>query len=79
MKINWKTRVRSYPFWMAVFGLVGLIVTRYMGFDSGEFQDIADAVMYVLITAGIVADPNTEGFKDSELSLGYTKPKKEVK
>ena len=33
MKINWKVRLRSYPFWVAVFGFIGFIVA-----DSGVLE-----------------------------------------
>lgn len=29
MKINWKVRLQSYPFWVALFGFVGLIVKSF--------------------------------------------------
>lgn len=77
MKINWKVRLQSYPFWVAIFSLIGLIVTHYLGFDAGEYQAIVDAVLGVLIAAGVVADPTTSGYSDSQQALSYNKPRKD--
>ncbi|MBB6446439.1 phage holin [Bacillus benzoevorans] len=75
MKINWKLRVQSYPFWVAVFGLIGLIVTHYLGFDAGEYQLLIDAILGVMIAGGLVADPTTKGMSDSKQAMGYDKPR----
>jgi phi LC3 family holin len=66
--------LQSYPFWVAVFGLIGLIVTHYFGFDVGEYQLLVDAILGVMIAGGLVVDPTTKNFNDSERALKYKKP-----
>ena len=75
MKINWKVRLQSYPFWVALFGFVGLIVNNSGLIDLVEYNKYVDAFMLVLLAGGIVADPTTEGLSDSEQALNYDKPK----
>jgi phi LC3 family holin len=75
MKINWKLRLQSYPFWVAVFGLVGLIVTHYLGFDAGEYQLLVDAILSVMVAGGLIVDPTTKGMSDSQQAMGYDKPR----
>ena len=56
-------------------------VAAVFGFtlDFGELGDklltVVNAVFAVLAILGIVADPTTEGVKDSAQALTYTKPK----
>lgn len=76
-KINWKVRIKSYPFVMAVFGLIGYILVNYLGVDAGQYETIVEAIMLVLITGGIVIDPTTDGIVDSEQAQSYDKPKKD--
>ena len=75
MKINWKVRLQSYPFWVALFGFVGLIVNNSGLIDLVEYNKYVDAFMLVLLAGGIVADPTTEGLSDSEQALNYDNPK----
>jgi len=75
MKINWKVRLQSYPFWVALFGFVGLIVNNSGLIDLAEYNKYVDAFMLVLLAGGIVADPTTQGLSDSKQALNYDKPK----
>lgn len=75
MKINWKVRLQSYPFWVALFGFVGLIVNNSGLIDLVEYNKYVDAFMLVLLAGGIVADPTTQGLSDSKQALNYDKPK----
>lgn len=77
-KINWILRLRSYPFWVAVFGFIGLIVTD-VGVDIGHYESYVQALMLVLVAGGVVSDPTTQGLSDSKKSLNYSKPRKDVK
>ena len=40
---------------------------------------VAIAVLTLLVLLGVVNDPTTAGFKDSEKALAYDKPKEENK
>lgn len=75
MKINWKVRLRSYPFWVALFGFIGLIVNNSGLIELAEYNKYVDAFMLVLLAGGIIADPTTQGFSDSKRALDYDKPK----
>lgn len=75
MKINWKVRLQSYPFWVALFGFVGLIVNNSGLIDLAEYNNYVDAFMLVLLAGGVVADPTTQGLSDSKQALNYDKPK----
>ncbi|MBU5342268.1 phage holin [Caldifermentibacillus hisashii] len=77
MKINWKVRLHSYPFWVAVFALIGLIVTDLGLMDLGHYEKYVDAILLVLIAGGIVTDPTTSGLTDSQQALTYKKPKQD--
>lgn len=74
MKINWKVRLQSYPFWVALFALVGLFVTDAGLMDLGHYEQYVDAVLLVFVAGGIISDPTTSGVSDSKRALGYKKP-----
>lgn len=81
MKINWRVRLRSYPFWVALFGFIGLLVNNSGLLDLDEYNKYVDAFMLVLLAGGVIADPTTYGFSDSLLVMNYKEPRneKEVK
>ena len=78
MKINWKVRLKHKPFLAAMFSALVLLVTQVgnaFGVDTTlfneSFTNIFNAVLGVLVVAGVVIDPDTEGVKDSEQALKY--------
>ena len=82
--INWKVRLRNVNFWLAAIPdllLVVLAMGALMGWHpalagvQAEQLDLADAVFGLLAILGIVNDPTTAGFRDSEQALGYEMPK----
>ena len=75
--VNWQVRVQSYPFWVAVFGLVGLIVMDLGLMSAGSYDQYVDAILLVMVAGGIISDPTTDGYKDSKQALGYLKPRKD--
>lgn len=77
MQINWKVRVRSYKFWVAVFALLGLIVTDLGLMELGDYEKYVEAILFVLVAGGIIVDPTVAGLSDSELAMTYEKPKKD--
>ncbi|MEX0596778.1 MAG: phage holin [Candidatus Paceibacterota bacterium] len=76
--INWKIRLQSYPFWVAFFALVGLIIADLGFMSAGSYQEYVDAILLILIAGGVVSDPTTNGYKDSDQALAYDKPRKEI-
>lgn len=75
--INWKVRLQSYPFWVAIFALIGLIVTDLGVMDLGHYEKYVDAILLVMVAGGIISDPTTAGISDSKQALTYDKPKEE--
>ena len=78
MKINWKVRLQSYPFWVALFALIGFLLGQFELWNIGDYQTSVELLLVVLVTGGIIADPTTEGVNDSKQAMNYTKPRKEV-
>ena len=81
--INWKVRVKSKAFWMAIIPAVLLlvqVVAAVFGYvlDLGELGNrllaVVNAVFAVLAILGVVVDPTTEGVSDSARALTYTRP-----
>jgi uncharacterized membrane protein len=59
-------RFKNYGLWLAVASL-GLMVAQTLGVDIAEdkFNGIVDAVLSVLVLAGVVNNPSSgNGFKD---------------
>ena len=86
MKINWKVRLKNKAFWLAVipaFLLVVQAVASLFGYNwdfvvlNQQIAAIINAVFAVLSILGIVVDPTTAGFGDSQRALSYTKPNKD--
>ena len=69
MKINWKLRLKSYPFWVALFGFIGLIVADTGLLEVGQYKHYVDAILLILVASGVVSDPTTKGMSDSQRVL----------
>lgn len=81
--INWKVRVKSKTFWVAIIPAILLlvqVVAAVFGYvlDLGELGNrllaVVNAVFAVLAILGVVVDPTTEGVSDSARALTYTRP-----
>lgn len=81
--INWKVRVKSKAFWVAIIPAILLlvqVVAAVFGYvlDLGELGNrllaVVNAVFAVLAILGVVVDPTTEGVSDSARALTYTRP-----
>ena len=88
MKINWKVRLLSVKFWLALVPAVLLLaqaVAAPFGYKwdfanlGAQLTGIVNAVFAVLSILGVVTDPTTAGVTDSAQALAYTTPKKEDK
>ena len=86
MKINIPVRFKNKAFWIAFIPGVLLVielVASVFGFtlDFGDLGDklirIVKAVFGLLAILGIVTDPTTEGFYDSNRAMNYDKPWKD--
>ena len=83
MKINWKVRLKHKPFLVAMFSALILLVTQVgntFGVDTtlfnAEVTNIFNAILGVLVVAGVVIDPVTPGLEDSKKALEYKEPGK---
>ena len=88
MKINWKVRIKSPNFWLAIvpaFLLLVQVVAVPFGYDfkieplNSQLIAIVNALFAVLSILGVVTDPTTAGVTDSAQAMTYTTPKKEDK
>lgn len=84
--INWKVRLASKAFWVAIIPALLLLVQAIaaaFGFTlelegiEARLLDLVNAVFAVLVILGIVNDPTTAGLSDSKLAMSYTKPKED--
>ena len=84
--INWKVRLASKTFWMALIpALLRLVQANaaVVGFSlesegiEARLLDLVNAVFAVLVILGIVNDPTTAGLSDSQQAMSYTKPKED--
>ena len=73
MKINWKVRLKSYPFWVALFGFIGLIVADTGLLEVGQYKEYVQAILLILVAGGVVSDPTTGGMSDSQKVLNKNK------
>ena len=86
MKVNWMVRFKNKAFWLAVIPAIALVaqaVAAIFGYTIdlttmvGKLQAVVNAVFSLLVILGIVVDPTTDGFKDSERALSYNEPWKD--
>lgn len=84
--INWKVRFKNKRFVIAfIAGLLLLVkqVSVLFGYNlntelfNTNINNVVDAVFLLLGLLGIVNDPTTKGFSDSEQALNYTEPKQD--
>lgn len=84
--INWKVRIKSKAFWIALIPAVLLlvqVVAAVFGYalDLGDLGNrllaVVNAVFAVLAILGVVVDPTTEGISDSAQALAYKAPRKD--
>lgn len=82
--INWQVRFKNRGFWLSLIPAALLLVQTFaalFGFElelegiGARLLDLVNALFAVLALLGIVADPTTAGFGDSERAMGYARPK----
>lgn len=78
MKINWKLRLQSKYFWVALISLI-VLLTQQLGFDifPKNWEEVLNTVLSILILLGVINDPTTAGLNDSEQAMDYLRPKGE--
>ena len=84
MKINLLVRLKNKAFWLTLIPALLLVVqtiASLFGYNwdfvvlNQQITAIINAVFAVLSILGIVVDPTTAGFGDSQRALTYTEPK----
>ena len=80
MKINFKARLKNKTFIISMAALIVSMIYRVLtAFDilpsvsEGEIGEIVAIVVNILALAGVVVDPTTEGFSDSDRAMTYCK------
>ena len=82
--INWKVRLASKTFWLALIPALLLLVqaiAAVFGFTlelegiEAKLLDLVNAVFAVLVILGIVYNPTTAGLGDSQQAMSYDAPK----
>lgn len=81
MKINWKLRLQNKVTLTAiVLGVVALVYQLLGMFNvapsvtQNEIVQVVAMVIDLLVLLGVVVDPTTKGFSDSDRALDYTEP-----
>ena len=86
MKINWRVRVKNKNFWLSIIPATLILiqtvaaafgVTLDIGEIGSRLLSFVEAAFLLLALLGVVNDPTTDGFSDSEQALTYDKPKKD--
>lgn len=79
MNINWEVRLRNKTFWVTA-GSAVLLLAKQIAASRGveipvqEISTLIDTVLTILVAAGIIIDPTTEGVSDSKRALTYRNP-----
>lgn len=84
MKVNWKVRFKN-KIWLSTFislivGFVYNILACFEVFPSvtqNAVMQIISNVLTFLGLIGVIVDPTTEGFNDSDRAMGYVDPWKD--
>ena len=85
MNINWIVRIKNKNFWISLIPMLILLiqtVAAVFGYtlDFGELGNkllaVVEVVFALLALLGIVNDPTTATFSDSDQALTYETPKK---
>lgn len=81
-KINWKVRFKNKVFLTALIALVLVFANQLaslFGYDitllTSEITDISETVLTILAFSGLIVDPTTKSWSDSEQALTYEEPK----
>jgi len=77
--MNWKNRFTNYNFWISIVSAVLLILQAFeFQFDIMYINEIATAVLGLLVVIGIINDPTKTSVK-VENNVAKKENKKEVK
>lgn len=84
MKINWKVRFKQKVFLTSFISLIVSFVYSMLAlFDvfpavtKNSVLEVVNQVLTILGLLGIIVDPTTAGFSDSERAMSYEEPYKD--
>ena len=81
--INWKIRLMNKQFWLSLIPALALCaqaIAAVFGWEIdlttavGRLLTVVNTVFALLVVLGVVVDPTTAGFGDSDRALGYDEP-----
>ena len=82
--INWKVRFQSKEFLSSLIALLLVLanqIAHIFGVDitiiSQEITNVLETVLTILGLMGVIHDPTTKGFSDSEQAMNYDSPRKD--
>lgn len=85
MKVNWKLRIKNKVTLTALVGVVIAFVYQILALlgitppiSESEVVEIAGIIINLLVLIGVVVDPTTKGFGDSDNAMSYESPKEEL-
>ena len=85
MQINWLNRLKNKATLSSLIGIVVLAcfqIAQLFGLQLTVSQEqvlgIAEFLLTLLASLGIIVDPNTAGVSDSKQAMSYTEPKKDT-
>ena len=88
MEINWLVRFKNKAFWFAIIPAILLLVMQVadifgitLDFSLIQTQVLAvvETIFIILTILGVISDPTTEDWSDSERALGYDEPAANIK
>lgn len=74
--INWKVRLQSKTFWVALVSLLGILAQQLGLKVPDNLEGVVNTLLAIGVLVGVITDPTTAGISDSEKALTYDKPKK---
>lgn len=83
-RINWGVRIRNKKFWLTLVPAMSLLlqlIAEALGYSveswllEQKLMEIINVVFGVLSILGVIVDPTTKGFSDSEQAMTYKTPK----
>lgn len=83
-RINWGVRVRNKRFWLTLVPAISLLFQLFAeatGYNieswilEQKLMEIINVIFAIMSILGIIVDPTTKGFSDSEQAMTYKTPK----
>lgn len=73
--INFKLRLQNKATLVALISAIFLMLQQFGLNIPSNIQEGVNTFVVILVILGIVTDPTTKGFGDSEQALGYHEPR----